>query len=728
VTDPSESTTASTVATSEPAEPSRPADRAGTARRGRFPHFPALDGLRGLAVAAAVLYDLGWHVAKGGSLGLSTLFTLTGFLAMASLLAERGDGQPISLGRFWTRRVRHVLGASLVVIGLAVVFAFTAAAAIQRHNLAADGIAALASVANWRFIANHAPFGPPTTLSSPVRQFWALAVIGQVVLVVSLATVFVVERLGWSRQRLGALFAGLAVISTGLCIVWHHHAARVLYGSDTRAAEVLVGCLLALIIYDPRVTIRLAMPGPVRDTINSVGVVAGLVLVVIWMTVPATNRYLLEGGLLLVALVSATVVLAAIIPHGPVAWFLGTPPLRWLGRFALAWYLVHWPVFVWVDRAHTGWTGATLVAARLVISAAGAVALELAFEQVRAHERSRTEPGRARFERGVAGLSVAAVVIALLAATLSGPAVGSTLVEATGRPTTTTTLVPLPVPTVAFYGDALASTLEASATSWAARTGKIKVVDGVSSPTCGIDRDELVQDATGAAVPIPAECSTWATQWASSVATTKPDIAVVVTGISEVAPHREPTDAAFTGPGDAGYNYQLLLLMHQAVASLTASGTKVIWLNLPNFQAGSGAASNPATVAAFNKLLDQLSQGLPGQVTVADLNTWLAANGGPGAEPSQNGWGASAADHVMIDYVAAQIAARWRAAHTPGTTTTTAASASSTTSISLPPPPLGVDDATKPATTPKTTTSAKPAKVPSGSTRKKTGGRPTTTT
>ena len=118
-----------------------------------------------------------------------------------------------------------------------------------------------------------------------------------------------------------------------------------------------MGCLLALIIYDPRVTIRLAMPGPVRDTINAVGVVAGLVAGrgLDDGGAPPTSTWWLAGWLL-VALVSAVVVLASIVPEGPVPWLLTSPPLRWLGRIAIALYLVHWPVFVWIDRAHTGLT------------------------------------------------------------------------------------------------------------------------------------------------------------------------------------------------------------------------------------------------------------------------------------------------------------------------------------------------------------------------------------
>ncbi|HVN52001.1 MAG TPA: hypothetical protein VMT43_11235, partial [Acidimicrobiales bacterium] len=272
----------------------------------------------------------------------------------------------------------------------------------------------------------------------------------------------------------------------------------------------------------------------------------------------------------------------------------------------------------------------------------------------------------------------------------TGPDVHGTKVEAVG--TTTTTAEAAPPPKVAFYGDALASTLEAAAKSWAAQTGKIEVVDGVASPTCGIDRDQIIRNAAGASVPLPSECSTWDSQWASSVTSQKPDIAVVVTGISEVADHRNPADPNFTGIGDTGYQYQLYLLMHKAVDALSASGTKVIWLNLPNFVPSSGPASDPARIALFDKLLTTLGQK-DSSVTIEDLNSWIRANGGPGAEPGSSGWGAAAADHIVKDFLAARIASVWAAQH-GGTTTTTAATntqPASASTITVLPPPVGVD-------------------------------------
>ena len=74
-----------------PEDPAEPTKRTSATA---LPIFPALDGLRGLTIAAVVLYDARLTWLRGGGLGISTLFTLTGFIAVARLLAERGEGGP----------------------------------------------------------------------------------------------------------------------------------------------------------------------------------------------------------------------------------------------------------------------------------------------------------------------------------------------------------------------------------------------------------------------------------------------------------------------------------------------------------------------------------------------------------------------------------------------------------------------------------------------------------
>ena len=61
----------------------------------REAHLPALDGLRGLAVAGVVAFHGAWPWARGGFLGVSLFFTLSGFLITTLLIDEWRRGGTI---------------------------------------------------------------------------------------------------------------------------------------------------------------------------------------------------------------------------------------------------------------------------------------------------------------------------------------------------------------------------------------------------------------------------------------------------------------------------------------------------------------------------------------------------------------------------------------------------------------------------------------------------------
>src|SRR4051794_25440103 len=92
-------------------------------RAPRLQYEPGLDGLRAAAVVAVLLYhgaatdQLGvlerW--TRGGYLGVSAFFTLSGFLITSLLLAERQAVRRISFTNFWSRRARRLLPASLML-------------------------------------------------------------------------------------------------------------------------------------------------------------------------------------------------------------------------------------------------------------------------------------------------------------------------------------------------------------------------------------------------------------------------------------------------------------------------------------------------------------------------------------------------------------------------------------------------------------------------------------
>ncbi len=99
-----------------PSAEQAPADRLApdTERRSRY--IPALDGIRTLAVIAVVLYHLNLTWAQGGFLGVTIFFVLSGYLITRLLLAEFEQTDRIDLKRFWVRRVRRLVPATITLV------------------------------------------------------------------------------------------------------------------------------------------------------------------------------------------------------------------------------------------------------------------------------------------------------------------------------------------------------------------------------------------------------------------------------------------------------------------------------------------------------------------------------------------------------------------------------------------------------------------------------------
>src|SRR6185369_14363096 len=111
--------------------------------------------LRALAVLAVLLFHAGVSDASGGFLGVSLFFTLSGFLITGLLIRESTASGRISLRRFWGRRVRRLMPAALLCLGLVVIFARSLVARALLPRLRLDVVAAAANVANWRFVTAH---------------------------------------------------------------------------------------------------------------------------------------------------------------------------------------------------------------------------------------------------------------------------------------------------------------------------------------------------------------------------------------------------------------------------------------------------------------------------------------------------------------------------------------------------------------------------------------------
>ena len=432
---------------------------------------PALDGLRAVAVLAVMAEHGGLTVpgsdrplVPGGFLGVDVFLVVSGFLITSLLLLERQRTGRIDLRAFWVRRARRLLPAVGLMVPVTCLLVALAGLPVDGATLRGDALAALAYVANWRFVVSDQSYFASFGLPSPFRHLWSLSLEEQWYLVFPPAMVALLAVL---RRRTGALLAvllGAAAASAVWMAVLSNPGqdpSRAYYGTDTRAQTLLVGAALAVVMVGlPAFTRQFARVLPALGT-------AGLVaLGVLFATVPGERASLYHGGFLVVALAAAAVVAGVALPGatGPARWLLARRPLVAIGSISYGLYLWHWPLYVWLTPDRVGLDGPALAAVRVGASFAAAGVSYVAIEQpIRRHglrgaARRLRHAGLPDVRPVGLATALATTVVAVVVVTTGragAPAAvpladaPSTTVPVTSEPVTTTVLPPgRPLPAV----------------------------------------------------------------------------------------------------------------------------------------------------------------------------------------------------------------------------------------------------------------------------------------
>jgi len=553
-------------------------------RSSRLTHLPALDGLRGVAVIAVLCFHGGFSWAKGGFLGVSMFFTLSGFLITSLLVREWGTDHHIDLRAFWSRRFRRLMPAALATLVGVCVLAWWLGTHAELHSLRLDVWAAVAYVANWRFIFAGRSYADLFSAPSPVQHFWSLAVEEQFYFVYPLIA-FGALRLGGRR-----MLAAVLTVGTGASLLWAWHLRggldRVYYGTDTRGAELLVGGLLAL-WWTARPSSQERPATRVRRlAVGAIGVIGLAGTAVLWPTVSQTSSFVTRGLLPLQAALSVAIIAAAARP-GPVSSLLAWRPLAAVGLVSYGVYLYHWPIFLVLTPARTHLAQVPLFGLRLAVTGAVALASYRWLEQPIRRRKVLLDwkVFPAALGAAVTVVVVAAVVtvsippstiayadvsvtghVATVEHLTSGSASGAAAPAAVAGPapanvaggapvsTSTSTSVPAgPVPsTVMIVGDSGMFDMSAALSALYGHMGTATVVNA-SWPGFGLTRN-------------PAG---WHHDWPALVAANRPQVVFVMLGGWDWAWVQSHGVAAYEG------------VLDDAAHVLTATGAKILWLGEP---------------------------------------------------------------------------------------------------------------------------------------------------
>ena len=617
----------------------------------RLPRLPGLDGLRGLAVAGVVLFHAELGVMVGGYLGVSTFFTLSGFLITSLLIGECLETDGVQLRAFWARRFRRLLPASVVTLFLVTtVFASFFATTDQLDGLRNGVLSSLAQVANWHFILDGSSYGDLFAGPSPVLHFWSLAIEEQFYLVFPLVLFGLWRAVRGRRVVLGAILAGLALCSAIEPLIFTMSDDRVYFGTDTRAAELLLGAVLAIVLGNRSVRRKLVMSGPVRTAALSLGAACLAVQLYWWCTLEQTSPALYKGGFAGYALMTCAVITAASVPGARMSRSFTFAPLLWLGERSYGIYLLHWPIFLAVRQTWADAPNAILVVPAIALSLAAA---EVSFRLIETPVRLRQWPPADRFVRyaGLAVLTVAVVAFASLPSASQSPADELDFEGATDRldsaleaqataPTTTAAPAVVPVPKLATFGDSTALLMGIGMVQYAAESGTIFGQKGDAALGCGVSRfDSRRVDTVFGYSP---ECEEWPTRWKTIIDQQMPDVVQLVTGAWETTDVKIPDATEFSALGDPAVDAYVKSEILTAVDVLGSSGALVLLVLWPQPSAfvSEGATegvrnkADPARWSRLHELMREVAQERPANVQVVDLAGYLGDRAeDPGLRP-----------------------------------------------------------------------------------------------
>jgi peptidoglycan/LPS O-acetylase OafA/YrhL len=297
---------------------------------------PDVDGLRAIAVLSVMVFHVSTALLPGGFVGVDIFFVISGFLITRNILQDLELGR-FSIAEFYRRRIKRIAPPMLVVVFLTILTGQILMVPEDASKMAKSAVWSLSSLANvyfWKY--QDTGYFAPDSRHSPLLHLWSLGVEEQFYILFPVLLMLLYRK---SRAR-SFLVAGVGIALLSFFLgdaLFTTDPSFVYYMLPTRAGELLVGALVALIVLKKA---EQRIPEEIAKILPALGAV----LLGVSFFLLAENQIFPGWRAMLPTIGTAMLLLAGQCRDNYVSRSLKWRPLVVIGLMSYSAYLWHWPL------------------------------------------------------------------------------------------------------------------------------------------------------------------------------------------------------------------------------------------------------------------------------------------------------------------------------------------------------------------------------------------------
>jgi peptidoglycan/LPS O-acetylase OafA/YrhL len=325
----------------------------------KYPHLtnldyrPDIDGLRAVAVLAVVTFHAFPKLLRGGFIGVDIFFVISGYL-ISSIIFENLDKGKFSFIEFYSRRIKRIFPALLLVLIACFAFGWFALLANEYKQLGKHIASGASFISNF-ILWDEAGYFDNSAATKPLLHLWSLSIEEQFYIAWPL--------LLWLVYKYKFNFLTFTILVTIASFILNilginQDKVATFYSPLTRFWELLTGSLVAwLTLYRKQVFVNISSKidalffllfsikkqEPDGKTLANVLSFFGFMILLFGFY--NINKELSFPGIWALVPVLGTVL---IITAGSKAWvnrtILANKIAVWFGLISYALYLWHWPI------------------------------------------------------------------------------------------------------------------------------------------------------------------------------------------------------------------------------------------------------------------------------------------------------------------------------------------------------------------------------------------------